>query len=96
MNFESYDELAALIAQLTPEQRKQRPQVCIPGPDGDAPVILQPIFELATVHDLFETDGEGHTLEEPQETKDSYDGTHKPESVVIMGDISGHEPRSRR
>ena len=90
----TYEKLAAEITKLSPEQKKQMVQIMISGPDGDKPTALQPGVCLDTVHNLCcvaVEDGEPFKDEEITKTRDAIDGSFKPESVVIMGDISGYE-----
>lgn len=91
-DMETYDDLAAMIAKLSPEQRKQKVQVVNSSNDDSVPSVMQPCYGIGTVKDLFETATEdGSHIEDHVYVRDSYDGKHHSDAVVMLIDSSDYE-----
>ena len=88
---ETYSDLLSELQKLTPEQLQQKVQITQAGNcDDSVPVVLQPAVAIGTVRELYETDGWGGVVER-QIVRDSSNGRHNSDSVVITTDVSGFE-----
>ena len=87
----TYGELLSALQKLTPKQLLQKVQITQAGNcDDSVPVVLQPAVAVGTVRELYETDGQGGVIER-QIVRDSSNGRHNSDSVVITTDVSGFE-----
>jgi hypothetical protein len=88
---ETYEELADAIAKMTPEQRRQKVQVVNSGSDETEPAVAQYCYSLGTVKELFETAWDKSAITEFQFVRDSSNGKHHSDAVVLLSDYSGYE-----
>ena len=74
----TWDDLAAKIAQMTPEQRQGRIQIVPPFCDDSVVLALQPGFCFGSIDEL-----------DLRYTRSSHDNKHHPEDFVLMVDGNG-------
>lgn len=79
MLIEAYDDLIAALQALTPEQRKQKPQLLMPG--SQEPHELGVVISLNTVAEYL--DGE--------RAISNADGGSHPDEVVMLADVCRYD-----